>query len=63
MILPIPLPDGTVVDFPGIVPKLSETPGATKWLGPTLGEHVEEVLASIGITGAALDELRAEGVI
>lgn len=63
MILPIPLPDGTVVDFPGIVPKLSETPGITKWLGPTLGEHVEEVLASIGITGAALDELRAEGVI
>jgi formyl-CoA transferase len=63
MILPIPLPDGTVVDFPGIVPKLSETPGATNWLGPELGQHVEEVLASIGITGTALDELRAEGVI
>jgi formyl-CoA transferase len=63
MILPIPLPDGTVVDFPGIVPKLSETPGVTEWLGPALGEHVEEVLASIGITGPALDELRAEGVI
>lgn len=63
MIVPMPLPDGTVVDFPGIVPKLSETPGATKWLGPALGEHVEEVLASVGITGAALDELRALGVI
>jgi formyl-CoA transferase len=63
MILPIPLPDGTVVDFPGIVPKLSETPGVTEWLGPGLGEHAEEVLATIGITGPALEELRAEGVI
>jgi formyl-CoA transferase len=63
MILPIPLPDGTVVDFPGIVPKLSATPGVTEWLGPGLGEHAEEVLATIGITGPALDELRAEGVI
>jgi len=63
MIQPIRLPDGTVTDFPGIVPKLSETPGATNWLGPELGQQVEEVLTSIGIIRAALEELRAEEVV
>jgi formyl-CoA transferase len=57
------LPDGREIDFPGIVPKLSETPGATRWLGPKLGEHTEEVLASIGIDGAAYAELKARGVV
>ena len=57
------LPDGTPVDFPGIVPKLSRTPGGTRWLGPKLGEHTAEVLGSIGIDEAALAELRAQGVV
>jgi formyl-CoA transferase len=63
MIQPYALPDGTVVDFPGIVPKLSETPGETRWLGPALGQHTEEVLASIGIKGAAFQELRQQGIV
>jgi formyl-CoA transferase len=57
------LPDGREIDFPGIVPKLSETPGTTRWLGPKLGEHTEEVLASIGIDGAAYAELKARGLV
>ena len=32
----------------------SATPGTKRWIGPKLGEHVEEVLASVGITGEAL---------
>jgi crotonobetainyl-CoA:carnitine CoA-transferase CaiB-like acyl-CoA transferase len=63
MIEPVDLPDGQRIDLPGIVPKLSETPGTTQWIGPPLGKHVEEVLASIGITGPELDALRAEGVV
>jgi crotonobetainyl-CoA:carnitine CoA-transferase CaiB-like acyl-CoA transferase len=57
------MPDGQPLDLPGIVPKLTATPGVTAWLGPTLGQHVEEVLASIGITGAALAELRQRGIV
>lgn len=57
------LPDGQPVDLPGIVPKLSVTPGATAWLGPALGEHVAQVLGSLGISGAALAELRAQGIV
>jgi len=45
------------------VPKLSETPGTTEWLGPRLGEHTSEVLASIGIGDQKAAELRAQGVI
>ena len=63
MIQRYPLPDGTPIDFPGIVPKLSETPGTTRWLGPGLGEHTASVLASIGIGEQKLAELRAQGVV
>jgi formyl-CoA transferase len=37
MIVPARLPDGTEFHVPGVVPKLSETPGRTDWLGPGLG--------------------------
>jgi crotonobetainyl-CoA:carnitine CoA-transferase CaiB-like acyl-CoA transferase len=57
------LPDGKVVDFPGVVPKLSATPGRTQWLGPALGAHTREVLASIGIDGPAFEALKARGVV
>lgn len=58
-----PLADGARVDFPGIVPKLSATPGRTRWLGPRLGQHTEEILRGLGYDAAAQDELRAQGVI
>lgn len=57
------LPDGVPVEMAGIVPKLSETPGKTQWLGPALGAHTEEVLASLGISGAEFQALRDAGVV
>ena len=57
------LPDGHPIDLPGVVPKLSATPGTTQWLGPMLGEHTAEVLASIGIDAQALEQLRSAGVV
>ena len=63
MIEPAMMPDGTPVDLPGIVPKLVETPGATQWVGPLLGQHVDEVLATLGIDRAGVAALRAKGVV
>ena len=57
------LPDGKAFSIPGIVPKLSETPGATAWLGPALGAHTDEVLAVLGYDAASIAGLRAAGAI
>lgn len=40
---------GPPMIIPGIVPKLTATPGATRWLGPKLGEHTVEVLSRLGL--------------
>ncbi len=57
------LPGGEEVLLPGIVPKLSATPGETRWLGPRLGEHTAEVLRELGYDEGMQRELRAKGVI
>jgi formyl-CoA transferase len=57
------LADGTPLKLPGIVPKLSHTPGSTQWLGPALGAHTDEVLASLGYSAEEIGELRAQGVV
>lgn len=49
--------------LPGVVPKLSETPGGTRWIGPRLGEHTDEVLRSLGRSEADIAALRAAGVV
>ena len=40
-------PDGLTVAVPGIVPKLSATPGSVRSAAPTLGEHTTQVLAAL----------------
>jgi crotonobetainyl-CoA:carnitine CoA-transferase CaiB-like acyl-CoA transferase len=57
------LDDGTPVKFPGIVPKLSKTPGKTEWLGPRLGQHTDEILASLGYDVEQCAKLHADGVV
>ena len=63
MILPTELPGDVTVRMPGISPKLSETPGAVKWPGPTLGQHTDEVLASLGLQAGDIAQLRRNGAV
>src|SRR5262245_57003515 len=62
MIRQFPLKDGEPVTLPGIVPKLSETPGATRWVGPELGEHTAEILGALGYSADEQKVLRRRGV-
>lgn len=57
------LEDGTAVTLPGILPKLSKTPGGVERKAPTLGQDTDEVLLSLGFDEATLHKLRAQGVI
>lgn len=63
MILAAELPGGVQVKMPGIVPKLSDTPGRVNWQGPALGAHTAEVLAGLGLDAAAIEGLKNQGVV
>lgn len=64
MIERVALDQGDAVALPGIVPRLSRTPGVTRWAGPTpVGAHTHAVLRRLGLAEAELEQLQAEGVI
>jgi len=64
MIERVPHPKLGEMLVPGVVIKMSETPGAIRTLGPELGQHTDDVLAELlGLSGDDLARLRAEQVI
>ena len=63
MIRQVMLADGTPLKVPGVVPKLSETPGDIGWVGPALGEHTDAVLAAHGYRREEITALRARKAV
>ncbi len=63
MLLDISHPDFGQLKVPGIIPKLSKTPGAVNWLGPRLGEHNTEVLREIGLSDSQIRKMAEKGII
>ncbi|HSW10392.1 MAG TPA: CoA transferase [Bacillota bacterium] len=52
------------VKMPGLVPKLSESPGGIRWSGPDLGAHNAEVYSTLlGLSAEELRQLAADGVV
>ncbi len=55
---------GPSLTLPAMVPVLSATPGSTKWAGPDLGEHTDEVLkAELNMHEDEVQRLRDLGAI
>ncbi len=63
MFLAAKLPDGKPFKMPGIVPKLSATPGAVDSIGPALGEHNQQVLSALGYSYEQIAALHRDGAI
>ncbi|HYS63300.1 MAG TPA: CaiB/BaiF CoA-transferase family protein [Paraburkholderia sp.] len=63
MLLQAQLPGGASVKMPGIVPKLSDTPGEVRWQGPALGEHTGSVLSELGFANDEIERLRRTGAV
>jgi formyl-CoA transferase len=63
MILKQQTRDGYEVDVPGIVPKLSATPGTIRSSAPGLGDDTDAVLREAGLDEAQIATLRKKGVI
>ena len=63
MLQEVQLDDGSSLTVPGIVPKLSATPGRHHRNAPTLGQDSTAVLREIGLTEAQITALRERGIV
>jgi len=60
----VQLPNGAQVKLPTMAPKMGDTPGVLRWIGPPLGAHNNEVYRDwLGLPASELERLAAEGVI
>jgi formyl-CoA transferase len=63
MLQQIQLGDGSELTIPGVVPKLSLTPGQHRRNAPTLGEDTDSILKDMGLNPLQIEELRTKGII
>lgn len=64
MIQEVEVEDLGRLKMPGVVPKMSLTPGAIEWAGPKLGQHTEEVLSEkMNLSNEEIETLKQKGII
>jgi formyl-CoA transferase len=63
MLQQITLADGSTLKVPGVVPKLSLTPGQHRRNAPDLGQDTVEILEEMGLNAEQIHRLKAAGVI
>ena len=63
-IIEVAHPQFGTLKMQGVIPKLSDTPGAVRWPGPALGEHNAEVYGDLlGYSAERIEALKIQGVI
>ena len=63
MLQKIHMTDGSELTIPGVVPKLSLTPGQHRRNAPKLGEDTDSILKEMGLSAAQIEELKAKGIV
>jgi len=63
MILQTVMADGSALALPGIVPKLSRTPGSHRRNAPEIGQDTDAVLQDIGLNPAQIQALKDKGIV
>ena len=63
MIDHVHMDDGTELAVPGIIPKLSRTPGGHRRNAPAIGQDTDAVLRDIGLTPAQIQALKDQGIV
>jgi formyl-CoA transferase len=55
------LESGGNLYMPAPVPRLTKTPGFTRWLGPRLGEHNGEIMSELGVDAVSAAKITGKG--
>jgi len=56
--------NGKTLKIPGMVPKLSKTPGRTDWAGPEVGAYNKEILGDLlGLSDDEMEKMQDDGII
>jgi len=63
MLLGTSLDDGSSIVLPGIIPKLSVTPGGHRRNAPALGQDTDAVLKELGLTLEQIQSLKDKGIV
>ena len=63
MLASVQMEDGSMLAVPGIVPKLSATPGSHRRNAPMLGQDTDAVLHELGLTPAQIQGLKDKGIV
>ena len=63
MLAEVSMSDGSILKVPGMVPKLSRTPGQHRRNAPSLGQDTNAVLLDLGITEDQISEMRKRGIV
>lgn len=63
MLAEVQMNDGSLLKVPGMVPKLSRTPGLHRRNAPDLGQDTDAVLTELGITSEQIKAMRQRGIV
>ena len=59
----VQMDDGSLLAVPGIVPKLSRTPGSHRRNAPGLGQDTDAVLLEMGLSPEQISSLKQQGIV